>query len=321
MLRDIKDWPLEKKVKVIPPTVGVGITLITVVAFPGEIGMLGVSILFALLISFTPYSLYGYFITKRIRSHEDQFPNFLRDLVESKKSGMTLPQAIKSTSKNEYGKLSPQIRKMNNQIALGVSFEEVLDKFANRMEGSKLIQRSIRIIINAQKSGGDLVSTMETIASDAATIKEMEKEKKSKMQQHSMVMYLIYFMFLGITVILSKVLIPMTEMGRMSGQEGGLGVALGGGGGICIPIETTTGIQNFVCSFFLSMSEVFGLGTGMGGYYKGLFLSMILIEGIFSGLIIGQISNNSPSAGIKHSLILTGVGFTAFLLTVKMGII
>jgi hypothetical protein len=160
---------------------------------------------------------------------------------------------------------------------------------------------------------------METIASDAATIKEMEKERKSKMQQHSVVMYLIYFMFTGIAIMLSKILIPMTQMEGM-GAGSDMGISFGEGT-LCVPLAAKVGIQKFVCSFFFSLGQVFGLGTGMPGYYKSLFLSMILVEGMASGLIIGQISENSPSAGIKHSLILTGVGFTIFLLIAKMGII
>lgn len=308
-----EDW-----IKIVPSTVGAVIILLSLVIFPGNVGMLGVSILFALLISFIPFTGYRYYQTRRISTLEDQFPNFLRDLVEYKKSGMTLPQAIENASQNEYGRLSPEVKKMRHQLSLGLSFEEVLSKFSERMKGSELIQRSIRITIEAKKSGGDVVSTMETIASDAATIKEMEAKRKSKMQQHSVVMYLIYFMFTGIAVMLSKILVPMTQMKGMGGGE--FGITLGKGA-LCTPIEAKAGAQKFVCSFFLSISNVFGMESGMSGYYKGLFLSMILVQGIFSGLLIGQISENSPSAGIKHSLVLTGIGFTAFLLSVKIGIL
>ncbi|MFB6215924.1 MAG: type II secretion system F family protein, partial [Candidatus Aenigmatarchaeota archaeon] len=215
MLKDKEKWTLGKKLKVIPPFVSIVLVMVIMLAFQ-DVGILGVSILFALLVSFTPYTLHGYFKNKRVSALEEQFPNFLRDLAESKKSGMTLPQAIKNASENEYGKLTSEIKRMNNQISLGVSFEEVLEKFEERMEDSKLITRSVSIILNAQRSGGDVVSTMETIASNAATIKELERERQSKMRQHSMVMYLIYFMFLGITVILSNVLIRMTQIEDLS---------------------------------------------------------------------------------------------------------
>lgn len=316
--KSLEELTFEDWLKIIPATIGVIIILIPVITAPGNVGLLGVAVLFALLISFIPFTSYRYYQTKKITALEDQFPNFLRDLVESKKSGMTLPQAIEQASQNEYGRLSPEVKKMQHQLSLGVSFREVLSKFSERMEGSDLIQRSVGIIIEAKEGGGNVVSTMETIASDAATIKEMEEERKSKMQQHSVVMYLIYFMFMGIAIMLSKVLIPMTQMKGVSAE--GLGVSMGQAS-LCTPLEAKIGVQRFVCSFFLSMAKVFGLGSGMPGYYKSLFLSMILIQGIFSGLIIGQISENSPFAGVKHSLIMIGVGFTAFLLGVKTGII
>lgn len=89
-----------------------------------------------------------------------------------------------------------------------------------------------------------------------------------------------------------------------------------GGGSVC-ESGASTGAPSLVCSFFGSMAGIFGMGTGMEAYYKGLFLSMILVQGIFTGLIIGQIRNNSASTGIKHSLLLTGVGFSTFILILK----
>lgn len=314
----LENLKLEDWLKIVPSSIGGLIILTSIVLAPGNIGMLGVAILFALLISFVPYTSYRYYQTKRISALEDQFPNFLRDLVESKKSGMTLPQAVESASRNEYGKLSPEVKKMQHQLSADLSFESVLSRFADRTEGSELIQRCLRIIIEAKKSGGDVISTMETIASDAATIKEMQKERKSKMQQHSVVIYLIYFMFMGIAVMLSKILIPMIQMKGM-GQTG-MGISIGETS-MCVPLQAKVGVQKFVCSFYMSLGRIFGLGEGMPAYYKSLFLSMILVQGIFSGLIIGQISENSPSAGVKHSLILTGVGFTAFILAVRVGFI
>lgn len=315
----LKAMGREKLLKRIPPSISVLLIILTIVLNPGNAGLIGVAVLFGVLISFIPYSLYQYSENRRIKALEEQFPNFLRDLVEAKKSGMTLPQAVENTAKNEYGSLDDEIEKMVNQLSFNMPFEDVFRKFKERTQGSKLIQRSIQIIIEGKKSGGEVIATMETIASDASTIKQMEKEKKAKMQQHSMVMYIIYSMFVGIAIMLSKVLIPMTEMMNTTGEGQSIGITLGRGA--CMPLASTTGIEKFVCSFFISISKVFGMGTGLPGYYKGLFLSMILVEAIFSGLIIGQISNDSPASGIKHSLIMTGFGFAIFIASASLGII
>ncbi len=58
-----------------------------------------------------------------------------------------------------------------------------------------------------------------------------------------------------------------------------------------------------------------------GAYYKSLFLVMIVIQAVFSGLIAGQIASDSVTAGGKHSLILLFSGFIIFILVIKSGIV
>lgn len=305
-----RNWSDKDYVQNIPPIVGGLIILFMAIISGGEMGIVGVSVLLAFVISVTPYAFYNYFRFKKVKAMENQLPMFLRDLAESNKSGMTLPQAISSASKVDYGKLTPEIKKMYHQLTWGIRFDKVLDMFAKRLKDSDLISKSIKIIIEAHKSGGDIASTMETVATDATTIKESEKERKSRTSQQVVIMYLIYFMFLGIIIALLKILIPL-----MGGAEGGgFGVL---GGGLSNPCGKTEVMG--VCGFFSTMGEVFGFGAN--SYYKSLFFSMILVQGVFSGLVVGQIGDNSMVAGFKHSLILSVSGFTIFILLVVSGLV
>ncbi len=303
---------VKKIVTIVPPMIGVLIVLIVSLLYPDP-GVIGITVLFSLMLSISPYATWKYFRVKRIKAMENQFPNFLRDLVEAKKSGMTLSQALKDASKNEYGMLNEEVKKMSNQLSWNMSFDEVMTGFSKRNNESDLITRTVRILMEAKKSGGNIVSAMETLSSDVSTVIEIEEERKSEMMQHAAVMYLIYFMFVAITVVLSKVLVPMTTEMDMGGGGGlGMGIGLGDGGGICTPPMPFS--EDFVCSFFESFAMAFGLGVEGGLYYEGLFVSMVIVQGIFSGLIIGQIRNNSAASGFKHSVIITGVGLVAYIL-------
>src|SRR3990172_9555809 len=42
---------------------------------------------------------------------EERFPDFLRDVTENIRTGMTVTQAFKATKDNRYGALTPYIRK------------------------------------------------------------------------------------------------------------------------------------------------------------------------------------------------------------------
>jgi flagellar protein FlaJ len=242
---------------------------------------------------------------ENVKVIEDQFPAFLRDLVESKRSGMTMEKSLEFCSKRDYGRLTKEVKMMYNQISWGSPFDDVLQKFASRLADSDLIRRSIRIIIEAYKGGGDVLQTMETIATDATMVKESEKERKARMTQHVFVMYLVYFMFLGIVLALVKILIPIINM-----PLGASPIAEFGGS----PCVACVGPFCFVCTITEIICLTFGFGLGPECFYRAVFFSMAIIQGIFGGLVIGQISEDSVIAGFKHSLILTGSGFTIFIL-------
>jgi flagellar protein FlaJ len=66
---------------------------------------------------------------------------------------------------------------------------------------------------------------------------------------------------------------------------------------------------------------MFGLGSAATCYYRALFLLMAIVQGIFSGLVAGQIGEGSVTAGIKHSLIMTFSGFAIFMLLLQIGFV
>ena len=47
-----------------------------------------------------------------------------------------------------------------------------------------------------------------------------------------------------------------------------------------------------------------GIPLGIANYYVAIFFYVVLIQGIFMGLIAGQLGENSITAGSKHSLIM-----------------
>lgn len=290
--------------------------LFGIIFFHSDVGIIGNFVLIAMLIGVLPYVLLSYFEYQRIKSIEEQLPIFLRDLAESQKAGTNLPQALKNSVKIDYGKLSPEIKKISDQISWGISLQEVLTRFSNRMKASPLIRRSIRIIIEAYSSGGNIADTMESTAVDVSIIREAEKERTSSMMQHVTMMYIIYFIFLGIVLALSKTLLPILEINITS--------TVGGVGGFTEPLAGCAGNPSLFCisyPIFTLLCTMFSFGTASACYYKALFFSMIIIQGIFTGLVCGQIGENSALAGIKHSLIMTSSGFAIFMIVLALGII
>jgi flagellar protein FlaJ len=306
---DIKEKIKTKYIPLIAAGILSGIGLL----FYSNISLMGNLILLAAVIGIIPYALLTYFEFKKIKDIEDRLPNFLLDISESQKVGMTLPEAIKQVSRTDYGKLTAEIKKMNDQISWGIPVQDVMNNFAIRMKKSKLIGRVIRIINEAYNSGGDIARTMEATASDITSIKEAEKERKSVTSQHMFVMYAIYYIFIGIVIGLSQTLIPMLKLNIQAGSIGGIMAFQD-------PCTACIGNPNIVCiscSMFSVICQMFAFGGGGACYYNALFILMTIVEGIFSGLVAGQIGEGSVIAGVKHSIIMTASGFSILIIALK----
>jgi len=304
-------------VKKYPPIAAALLILVGTIIFWGNSAMIGNFILLGLVIGIIPYIIITYLEFQKIRVVEDQLPMFLLDLAETQKAGMSLPDALRIVAKTDYGKLTAEIKKMNDQLSWGIPLQEVLDRFARRMKSSSVIGRVIRIINEAYNSGGDIVRTMEAIAEDIVSIKDAEKERKAMMFQHVMIMYAIYFIFIGIILGLSKTLIPMLQMNVDTAVAGGI-LSFSDP---CITCVGNAGIYCISCVIYGFVCQMFNLGSGAPCYYNALFLLMAVIQGIFTGLVAGQIGENSIVAGIKHSLIMTFSGFGILMIMFQSGLI
>jgi flagellar protein FlaJ len=276
-------------------------------------------IFIGILILTVPYSIYKFFRFKKIKALEREFPSFLRDLAESQRAGLTLLQAIQSSAKSEYGLLTNEVRKIDKQLSWNVPFEKVIKSFINRMGTSRLIVRSLMIVEQANKSGGNVEETMEALADNIEALKEVQEEKSVLLNQQVLMMYAIFFIFMGITIALIKFLVPLIQS---QGLAGGLG-AIGASNNPCSMCISNTDPACFGCGAFFTVSTAldFGPPEDPSAYYKSLFFIMIIVQGIFSGLIAGQIGSDSITAGVKHSLLMLFAGFSIFIFVVKLGLV
>lgn len=279
-----------------------------------------VNIVFIGIIVLTgPYSAYKFLQFRKLRAYEREFPNFLRDVSDAQRAGLTLVQAIKAVSKAEYGILTNEVRKMEKQLSWNVPLEKVMAKFSQRMSDSRLIVRSIMILEQANKSGGDIEDTMEELASNIESLREVQEEKSALLNQHVIMMYAIFFIFLGITIALIRFLVPILQTQGLSTGFASVGFSANP----CTACVTSTDPACFGCTAFSTLASAFDLGPPQdpSSYYKALFLTMILVQGFFTGLIAGQISSDSLVAGLKHSLIMLFSGFSIFMLVTRLGIV
>jgi len=222
------------------------------------------------------YGMYAYLQVRKISKIDNIFPDFVRDLAESRRAGMTFTKAILFASKGNYGILTPEIQKISQQVSWGSSVTDALIAFSERVR-TKSIQRTISLIIEASKSGGNVADVLDVAAKDAREIKMLEAERKANMASYVVVIYVGAFVFLAIIAILCVSFIP-----SMTGSS-------------------TAGLQGTMGGSSVRQEDILPI-----------FYYATLVQGFGSGLVAGVFEDGNLSSSVKHIFILVFVNWIAF---------
>ncbi|MBS3777761.1 MAG: type II secretion system F family protein, partial [Candidatus Thermoplasmatota archaeon] len=155
--------------------------------------------------------------------------------------------------------------------------KETLTAFSKRINTTS-VRRTISLIIEASKSGGNVADVLDVASDDALEIKQLEGERRVNMLSYVVVIYVAMLVFMAIIAILAGVFIPTITGSEAEGLAGTLG-----GGKI---IEQQAIIQIF---YFATLAQ--SMGTG-------------LVAGIFED---GHIESS-----VKHIFILVLITWIAF---------
>ncbi|MEC9332447.1 MAG: type II secretion system F family protein [Candidatus Thermoplasmatota archaeon] len=242
-------------------------------------------VVFGLISLMLPYGLYGWrrdLIRARV---EDKFPDFLRDLAEYWKGGLSMTVAIQTLAKGEYGNLNEEVNKMASQISWGISFGEVLDMFTERVT-SPIVTRAVRMVDEANRAGGRISDILLAASFDAREIKALETERRQEVGSYVTVIYASFFVYLGIILVLASTFIPaIVDSAAATGGTGSMSI-----GNLTIR----------------EMNEV---------WISTIFLYSLIIQGIGNGLAAGFMSTGRLYSSFNRASMLLLVGWFVFELT------
>lgn len=250
------------------------------VGFSLEIMSIPNLIVTTIIMIILPPGLYDYYKIKKIKAIEDDFPDFLRDLAFSIKSGLRLDIALNTAVKGEYGKLNEGVRAMARDMSWGSHFEETLRRFAQRYP-TPLVKRAVSIIIKSMQVGGDMGLILETVANNALDIKRREEKRKADTAPYITITYVTFLVFLGIMAIIYTQFIPLAT--GMS-QE-----------------PSVRGLQ---FSFVASPRHI--------ELYKTAIFHAVLIQGFGGGIMAGKVGEGRIMAGLKHSIVMVAITYLAY---------
>ena len=259
------------------------------VAFLGYIGSLDVPfepidwVIFAMIAIFGPYGFYVSKKEKHVREIETRLPDFLRDVAEAGRFGMTLADAIVVASSGRYGRLTPEIKRMAAQIEWGVPASEAIRLFAERVK-TPLVTRMASIIMKANDAGGNVADVLTMVSHDAKETILTQEERSVTMQTYVMVVYISFFVFIATIMILQGQFLPkMEEAGRTVSEQA---EAQG--------IEEIPGVS----------IKVESIGT-----VSFIFLLSVIVHAAGDGILAGVIQKGSIPIGMRHSTIMLLTGF------------
>ena len=214
---------------------------------------------------------------------EEMFLEFARDLVESVKSGTPINKSIINSKDKPYGALSANIKKLANQISLGIPLKYALQTFSEDVH-NRTISRALALIGEAERAGGDIGRILESVAAAVSMSDKLNKERKSSASTLIVQGYVIFFIFIVIILVMQYKILPLIS----SFNTGGLGTGLG----------SVLGTSSLGGGKSINTSEL-----------SNSFLYLILVQGFFSGLTIGKLSEGNIRSGIKHSFTLVIFSF------------
>lgn len=238
---------------------------------------------FAILLGLGPYGWFQAREAKRIEAIDAKFPEFLRDLAESQRAGMTLTEAVLTAAKGNYGSLTGEIRKMAAQIEWGVAFSDALQRFAGRVN-TPLINRTVSLVVQASEAGGNVVDVLTAAADDSREIQQIVKERKQSMSIYLMIIYIAFAVFIGVIAVLDAQFIP--EVSKAVSKADG--VSIGG------------------LKFVAFDQEEF----------KMVFFHAAIIQGFGGGIVGGVMAGGKPVHGLRHSFVLVSIAWVLFRLVI-----
>jgi flagellar protein FlaJ len=227
-----------------------------------------------------PYGFYTTYKYNKIKQIESRLPDFLRDVAEAGRFGMTLAEAIKVSSRGRYGGLTPEIRRMAAQIDWGVPAAEAIRLFSERVD-TPLVKRMMSIIIKANDAGGSVADVLTMVAHDARETMLNETERKVAMATYTVVIYVSFMVFIATIFILNVTFLPkMVEAGTQTAQGAAeLGQSL--------PVTIDTGVISTI---------------------QFIFIVAVVIHAFGDGILAGVLQDGRIQNGMRHSFIMLVIG-------------
>jgi flagellar protein FlaJ len=162
---------------------------------------LPVAISIALFVATAPAAVVHSRLSKKKSSTEQGISNFLRDLTEVRKTGLSPEKCIESLAHRDYGEFSKELRKISSEISWGVPMRKVIMDFVKRVR-SWMTQIVMFLLVETIDVGGGTIAMIESLARFNNLTQEVDKEKKMAVRPYIMMPYFAAILLVATTTMM-----------------------------------------------------------------------------------------------------------------------
>lgn len=113
-----------------------------------------------------------------IGSIEKNFSDALKQMADTLKAGDTYEAALREVAEADYGRLSEEMQLSLRRLEDGENLEAALSGFAERID-SKIVKRTITIVLDSIKTGASLADILDEIAEDVRDFERLKEDRKA----------------------------------------------------------------------------------------------------------------------------------------------
>jgi flagellar protein FlaJ len=162
-----------------------------------------------------PMTIFDYRYSETEKGVLDGVTNFLRDLVENRKTGLSPEKSIQLLAERDYGKFSRYIKLMSAEISWGIPLRQIFEDFKSRVK-NWLCLVNLYLLIDTIEVGGGTEESLESLAEFAEETRELETERKASLAP----LFLVPYMGAGILTVTTLMLLQLfTNMSAIGGAQ------------------------------------------------------------------------------------------------------
>jgi flagellar protein FlaJ len=214
---------------------------------------------------------------------EKALPDFIRDISEGRKIGLSPEQTIQSLADKHYGLLSKHVKKMSSQVSWGVSTVQVIRTFADGVK-SWVTREAGMLLTEVIDVGGGTVKSFSDLADFTRKMNDLEGEKRSALKPYLFINYFAAIMVIVTTFIMAYFISTPINLGP-TGTSAASAPAIDKGS---IDILLTVAVFE---SWFIGMvGGKMGEGSVADGFKHAFALVVIAIVAVFIAQAVMHLS-------------------------------